>query len=222
MLRILCLACTAHVFVGSAIADSPTATDDTNVFFREDWRETPAQIPVTQDHVQNDQLIVTRHGPNADLIKKSHHDEIPNDPWYVWSGMCRKGRWAVSLRRKDALVNLAEEGRIRWRVKQSGPNVLKVILELDDGTWLVSDRGFGETPDWHVFTLDFDRLKKNGAGIKWLELNIDTIEAGKRVAKPDLTRVRSIGWTDLTVGKISKGCTRVDWIEVNGSEASKN
>ena len=205
---------------GRTLLRASSAKNETSdLYFREDWRETPAQIPVTQDHVANDQLLVTRHGPSADAIKKSHHDEIPNDPWYVWSGMCRKGHWAISLRKKDALVDLSKDGSIRLRVRQSGPNVLMVILELEDGTWLVSDRGIGETPDWHVFTLNLDQLKKNGVGIKWHELDIDTIEAGQRVAKPDLTRVRSIGWSDLTVGKVSKGCTRVDWIEVSGKTA---
>lgn len=217
MHRIAFIVCTAFVCVGSICAETPsTVSDSASLFFREDWQETPEQIPVTQEHVSNEELTMTKHGPNADMIKKSHHDNIPNDPWYIWSGMCRQGRWAISLRKNDALVDLSKGGRIRWRVKQSGENVLKVILELDDGTWLVSDRGFGETPDWYVFILDLDQLEKSGSGIKWHRLDIETIEAGRKVAKPDLTRVRSIGWTDLTVGKVSKGCTRVDWIEVSG------
>ncbi len=209
--------CTILTFAGSVCAEDPQAQDKTaDLFFREDWQETPEQIPLTQEHISNDQLLVTRHGPGADLIKKSHHDQIRNDPWYVWSGMCRQGRWAISLQKRDSLVDLSQGAKIRWRVKQSGENVLKVVLELEDGTWLVSDRGFGETPDWHVFTLDLDQLECNGSGIKWHDLNIETIEVGQKVASPDLTRVRSIGWTDLSLGKVSKGCTRVDWIEVHG------
>ena len=222
MRRSLFVVCATLLFAGSIGAENPPTLDNSaNLFFRENWQETPAQVPVTQKHVSNNQLLVTRHGPSADMIKKSHHDEIRNDPWYVWSGMCREGRWAISLRKRNALVDLSKSGRIRWRVKQSGGNVLKVILQLDDGTWLVSDRGFGETPDWHVFTLDLDQLEKNGSGIKWHALDIETIEAGPKVVNPDLTRVRSIGWTDLTVGKVSKGCTRVDWIEVSGNATQR-
>ncbi len=221
MHRFVAFVCTAFVLVGSAYAEPPSTLDDSaNLFFREDWQETPEQIPVTQEHVSNDELTMTKHGPGADMIKKSHHDNIPNDPWYIWSGMCRKGRWAISLQKKGSLVDLSKGGKIRWRVKQSGENVLKLILELNDGTWLVSDRGFGETPDWHVFILDLDQLEKNASSIKWHKLDIVTIEAGRKVAKPDLTKVRSIGWTDLTLGKVSKGCTRVDWIEVNGNEVN--
>lgn len=187
-----------------------------NLYFREDWKEIPAAIPVTQDHVKHADLVLSRHGPDADAIKKSHHDEIPNDPWYIWSGWCRKGRWAISLRKKNARVDLSTGGRIRWRTKQSGVHVLKVILQLDDGTWLVSDRGFAETPEWCVSMLDLDDLERMRRGVQWHELDIETIEAGQRVADPDLSRVRSVGWTDLKAGAGTNGCTRVDWIEVYG------
>jgi len=181
----------------------------TPLFFREDWKESPAEVPVTQAHVAGEGLLVTRHGPAADTIKKSHHDEIPNDPWYIWSGACTDGRWAISLKKEDSLVDLSRNGRVRWRTRQSGPNVLKIILELDDGSWLVSDRGFGETPSWHEFDVILTSLS-------WRELDIQKVQAGRLVKQPNLARVRSIGWTDLTIGNISKGCTRVDWIEVHG------
>ncbi len=178
------------------------------LFFREDFKETPAETPVTQAHIANPNVIIIRHGPAADLIKKSHHDHKKNDPWYVWSGLCENGRWAVTLKKKDALMDLSS-GRICLRTKQSGPNVLKIILGLDDGTWLVSASGFGETPDWHVFEVDISQLG-------WRKLDIESVEAGDRVKEPDLSKVRSIGWTDLTTGKKSPACTRLDWIEVHG------
>ena len=178
------------------------------LFFREDFKETLAETPVTQAHIANPQVLITRHGPTADLIKKSHHDHIENDPWYVWSGLCENGRWAVTLQKKDALVDLSS-GRIRLRTKQSGPNVLKIILGLDDGTWLVSASGFGETPDWHVFSVDISKLT-------WRKLDIESVKAGDRVKEPELSKVQSIGWTDLTTGKKSPACTRLDWIEVHG------
>ena len=195
-------------FGGSPQAKTLTSTEPT-LFFREDWKQTPAVVPVTQEHVQNAELILTRRGPGGDFIKKSHHDNIPNDPWYIWSGLCKDGRWALTLQKKNAIVDLSQQGKIRWRTKQQGPNVLKVILGLADGTWLVSEQGFGETPDWHVFSIDISKLR-------WRILDIETITTGARVKDPDLRRVRSIGWTDLTTGESSRACTRVDWIEVYG------
>ena len=180
------------------------------LFFREDFKETSAETPITQAHIANPQVLITCHGPAADRIRKSHHDRKKGDPWYVWSGQCENGRWAVTLQKKDALVDLSA-GKIRLRTKQSGPNVLKIIFGLDDGSWLVSARGFGETPDWHVFEVDMSRFG-------WRTFNMESIESGERVKKPDISKVRSIGWTDLTTGKKSPACTRLDWIEVYGKE----
>jgi hypothetical protein len=178
------------------------------LFFREDWRQTPAAEPVTQEHVANPEVRLSLHGPAASQIKKSHHDEIPNDPWYIWSGDCA-GNWAISLHRDGLLVDLSGDAAIRWQTKQSGPHVLKLVLELADGQWLVSRQGFGETPDWHEFSAPISQFM-------WQQLDIDSVTAGRRIASPDLTRVRSVGWTDLTRGEGSPGSTRVDWIEVYG------
>ncbi|MHC4394720.1 MAG: hypothetical protein ACYS1A_03615 [Planctomycetota bacterium] len=199
------------VIAGCGLTESPS--ERTDLFFREDFKETPPVTPVTQEHVANPQLLLSRHGPAKDLIKKSNHAPIPNDPWYIWSGMC-DGNWALTLAKKGALVDLSANGQIRWRTKQAGPNVLKVVLGTDDGKWLVSEQGFGETPDWHEFSADI-------AILKWRSLDINTIEAGKRIGQPDLRKVRSVGWTDLTRGGASSACTRVDWIEVYGKEIVK-
>ena len=45
------------------------------LFFREDWAETPAATPLTQEHVTGKDLVVTLHGPGREQIKKSHHDQ---------------------------------------------------------------------------------------------------------------------------------------------------
>ena len=198
------LTCTAN----SPVVHGADDAVDVSLIFREDWRETPAATPVTQQHVASPDLILSLHGPGGQAVKKSHHDEIVNDPWYVWSGLC-EDRWAISLRPRERIADLSGPARIRWRIKQSGPQVLKLVLELANGHWLVSQQGFGETPDWHVFQQPLAKLI-------WRELDIRTIKAGKRIADPDLTRVRSVGWTDLSTGKGSPASTRVDWIEVHG------
>ena len=199
--------------LGCALSSSQGASNDpcstSPLFFREGWMEVPPGRPVTNEHLQNGELVVALHGPDGLSVNRSHHDDRPNDPWYIWSGSAKNGLWAISLRRRDALVNLSQGGRIRWRVKQSGPHVLKVMLEVEGGSWLVSNQGFGETPDWHVFDCDLSNLT-------WISLDVETIEAGKRVKRPDLSHIRSVGWTDLSVGEGSLGCTRVDWIEVYG------
>lgn len=193
----------------SAVVED-TQSEKAKLFFREDWQETPPGRLAELEYVQNPLLIAARRGPGCDGLNRSNHDNIPHDPWYIWSGPC-EGRWALTLEKKDALVDLSSMGRIRLRTKQSGPNVLKIVLGLDDGAWLVSSAGFGETPDWHVFSVEIGMLG-------WHRLNIDTIEAGERIKEPDLHHVRSIGFTDLMKGGGSPACVRLDWIEVYGKE----
>ena len=205
VLSVCALGCT----LSSSPSESSYPGSASPLFFREGWMEVPPGRPVTNEHLQNGELAVALHGPDGLSVNRSHHDNLPNDPWYIWSGSAKNGRWAISLRKKDALVDLSLSGKIRWRLKQSGPHVLRVMLELESGSWLVSNQGFGETPDWHVFDCDLSNLT-------WSSLNIETIETGERVKRPDLSRIRSVGWTDLQVGKGSPGCTRVDWIEVYG------
>ncbi|MFC1607779.1 hypothetical protein ACFL47_07390 [Candidatus Latescibacterota bacterium] len=176
------------------------------LYFREDWCETPAETPVTQDHVLNSGLELALHGSGKDMIKKSHHDQPLDDPFYIWSGQC-EGTWAVSLAMSVLTVDLTR-GSVRWRTKNFD-RILRVVVGLADGTWLVSSRGTGETPGWHDFTIDL-------TGMTWKKLNIGSVTAGDTVDKPDLTRVRSVGFTDLDRGGQSLSCSRLDWIEVYG------
>src|SRR5207253_8985014 len=95
------------------------AQERPGLLFREDWKETPAATPVTQEHVVNPNLIVTRYGPGEALIKKSHHDKPADDPFYIWSGDTKQN-WAVTLRQKNAFIDLTGQSKIRLRAKQTG------------------------------------------------------------------------------------------------------
>jgi hypothetical protein len=184
------------------------AQDRPGLFFREDWKVLPAALPVTPDHVANPDLIMSLHGPGKDLIKKSHHDQPADDPYYIWSGDC-KGNWAISLRHKASFVDLSGQAKIRWRSKQSGFRELRVIVKLADGAWLVSDIADGPSNDWR-------EVEFNVPDIRWRRLNIDDVIEGAWVQKPDLTRVDAIGWSDLMRGGSTPASSRVDWIEVYG------
>jgi hypothetical protein len=180
------------------------------LLFREDWKETPPATPVTQEHVANADLVLTRHGPGQAGIRKSHHDTPADDPYYVWSGEA-EGNWALTLRPRGGPVDL-RQGRIRWRAKQSGFRQLRIVLGLADGTWLVSDQYDGESADWRV--RDFDV-----AELRWRTLDIEKVVEGAWVAAPDLRRVVEVGFTDLMRGGRTPASSRVDWIEVYGDPA---
>jgi hypothetical protein len=190
-----------------------SAQDRPEVFFREDFKESPAEIPVTQDHIANPNLIITLYGPGAEVIKKSHHDTPADDPFYIWSGLC-EGNWAVSLKHRKQNVDLSRAAKIRWRSKQSGFRHLRLILKLGDGTWLVSDQYDAASKDWRI-------CEYNIADIHWMTLNIDTVIEMKPIDNPDLSNVEEIGWTDLMRGGGSDASSRLDWIEVDGFSVAR-
>jgi hypothetical protein len=178
------------------------------LFFREDWRETPAATPVTQAHVSHADLIVTRHGPAEGQIKKSHHEQPADDPFYIWSGDTT-ANWAVSLRHRNALVDLTGQAKIVWRSKQTGFRQLRLILKLADGKWIVGDPPDGDSTDWRI-------REFNLADLRWRVLDIKKVVEGRWEPSPDLSRVEEIGFTDLMSGGGTPASSRLDWIEVYG------
>jgi len=183
------------------------------LFFREDWKEIPAAIPVTQEHVNNPELLLNLYGNGADSIKKSHHDKPIDDPYYIWSGICIDN-WAVTLKHEKFNADLTGYAKIRWRSKQQGFRELRILLKLADGTWLVSDQSDDASKDW--------RLKEfNIMDIDWYSININTITEVKKVNNPDLSNVEEIGFTDLMRGGLSAACSRLDWIEVYAEPVSR-
>jgi hypothetical protein len=184
------------------------------LFFREDWKEIPAAIPVTQEHVGNDNLILGLYGLGCDSIKKSHHEKPSDDPYYIWSGKCIGG-WAVTLKHKKFYADLSEYAKVKWRSKQSGFRNLHLILKLADGTWIISDRYDDQSADWRI-------CEFNIMDIEWYSLNIETITEEEFVKNPDLSKVDEIGFTDLMPGGGSNACSRLDWIEVYGKPVERN
>lgn len=204
------------IFIGILITSSLHAQQADyrpGLFFREDWKEIPAEQPVNQNHVANDKLELHLYGPGKSFIKKSHHDTPADDPYYIWSGPC-EGNWMVALEHKEAMADLSEYSRIRWRSKQAGLRELRVALKLSDGTWLVSQESDGPSGDWRIREFIVSDMR-------WFELDPETVLVEREVVDPDLTGVMQIGFTDLMRGGRSLACSRLDWIEVYGKEVAK-
>lgn len=193
----------------STEATFQTGQSPSDLFFREDWKESPPATPVTQEHVVNQKLTVQLYGPGKEGIRKSHHDQPKDDPFYIWSGYCA-GNWALALRHVDQNVDLSARGsRIRWGAKQTGFRELHIIIKLADGTWLVSEQSDGETKDWHQSEFSVE-------GLRWRLLDIEKVIEGRSVEKPNLRSVEEVGVTDLMTGGGTPASSRLDWIEVFG------
>jgi hypothetical protein len=184
-----------------------------DLFFREDWKETPAEIPLSQKHVNNPELLVNLYGAGKDSLKKSNHEKPVDDPFYIWSGLCL-GNWMVTLKHKTENVDLTDFAKISWRAKQVGLRELRIAIKLADGTWLVSDQFDGPSKDW--------RIKEfNIQDITWYKLDAGRIAETGVANNPDLSNVEEIGFTDLMPGGKSSSCSRLDWIEVYGKPVKR-
>ena len=183
------------------------------LFFREDWKETPPEIPLSQNHVNNRELLLQTYGAGKDSLKKSNHEKPVDDPFYVWSGLCL-GNWLVTLKHNDYNVDLTGFAKIRWRSKQAGLRYLRVALKLADGTWLISDEADGPSKDWRI-------REFNLQDITWHRLDIDNVVEMGPARNPDLSNVEEVGFTDLMPGGRSAACSRLDWIEVDGRRVKR-
>jgi hypothetical protein len=183
------------------------------LFFREDWKEIPAEIPLSQKHMSNPELTVQLYGTGRDSLKKSNHEQPVDDPYYVWSGLCLSN-WLVSLKHKQYNADLTVFSKIRWRTKQAGLRQLRIALKLADSTWLISDLSDGPSKDWRI-------TEFNLQDVKWYRLDIGRIVEIGPVANPDLSNVEEIGFTDLMPGGLSASCSRLDWIEVDGNPVKR-
>jgi hypothetical protein len=122
--------------------------------------------------------------------------------------------WAVSLEPKSGPFDLTGQAKVRWRAKQSGFRILRIIVQLENNEWLVSDVGDGPSDDWREREFVM-------ANIKWRKLNMELIvEEHPVVTDADLSRVKQIGFTDFMTGGNSRACSRLDWIEVYARPSS--
>lgn len=214
MKRIIPALLVITILAPSAYLWSQTEADyRPGLLFREDWKETPPEIPVNQNHVADPGLILHLYGPGKELIKKSNHEKPVDDPFYIWSGLC-EGNWLLTLQPKDYFIDMSGFAKIKWRSKQAGLRQLRLVLKLNDGTWLVSMESDGPSKDWRIKEFNIQDLH-------WYTLDIETICETRFVPAPDLSRVEQVGFTDLMRGGMSSACSRLDWIEVYGKRVAR-
>ena len=121
----------------------------------------------------------------------------PTDPPNLWTGACQ-GPVAATLRHKTRLVDLSGLSRMRWVTRTSGFHVVRPLVKLANGTWLVGDYAEGGASSNSTLFLESEFALAN---VRWLTLDITRIVTrGTWVEKPDLTRVDEVGFADLTPG----------------------
>jgi hypothetical protein len=195
-----------------AAAAGPPKLTRPGLFFREEWKQTPAggEHPVTTESIGNPNLELKLYVPSGEIeLTGSANDE--NNPTHVWTGMCTSP-CAVAFREKTNFADLTGLGRIRWNTKMSGFHQVRPIVKLADGAWYVADRADGSTKDWLVSEISF-------ADAHWVRLDIGrVVTVGPLLDKIDLTKVDEIGFADLmpSSGHGPGGWSDVAQVEVYG------
>jgi hypothetical protein len=121
----------------------------------------------------------------------------PSDPPNLWTGVCQTAV-AVTLRDRTRFVDLRGLARIRWVTRTSGFHVVRPVLKLADGTFLVGDYAEGLASANSTLFLESEFALAN---VRWLSLDIDrVVTRGTWVENPDLSRVDEVGFADLMAG----------------------
>ena len=207
-----------------APARAPRVAPEDNrppLFFRGEWKR-PAEEGnhnLAQADLTNQNLELKLYGDKAN-IQETLHAVPKTEGTYVWTGLCESS-CAVALRDKANYVDLSDPmAKVRWKSKQAGFHLLRIIVKPSAGPWLVSEYGDGYTPDWRESDIPL-------AGMRWRQFDSNTALVsgnGQWIEHPDLTKVDEVGFTDLVAGSGhgAGGSSRVSWIEVYGKPVRRD
>jgi hypothetical protein len=154
----------------------------------------PGSIPVDWHGPSCVQLAGYNQNPPPEKVVAG----APTDPPNLWTGVCQTAV-AVTLRHKASFVDLTTPGsRIKWITRTSGFHVVRPVLKLADGTFVVGDAAVGaQSSNSQLFVESEVAL----ATVRWLSLDMArVVTRGDKWVQPDLTRVDEVGFADLHPG----------------------
>lgn len=172
---------------------------DPNAKFIPEYRKTPPPGSIPRDWIGDSCVILSGYNQDPPPEKVVHGE--PSDPPNLWTGVC--GPIAVTLRHKTSYVDLTGLARMRWVTRVSGFHVVRPVVRLADGTYLVGDHATGaDRPGAGAnWSTDFLESELSFATVRWLRLDINrVVTRGTWVEKPDLSRVDEVGFADLMPG----------------------
>jgi hypothetical protein len=188
-------------------------SEPAQLLFHEAWTRAPMSQPMVQDNLANKQLDLHIYG-NANEIRKAFHPEED----YTYTGETVEN-WALTVSDKTSSWNLAGDGRIRFRTRNSGYRFLHVVIKTADGKYFVSEEGSGESTAW----IETDYILSNLHWRNLLMTDTPSNASNRRqpnpkrtpivatsIATPDLTKVDEIGFSDLMPGGWIPSTSRVN------------
>ena len=220
------LACGGRTVLAQTSAQSPgfleheAATPP--LLFREVWKQPPHTGPlndenrrITPEALTNPDLEYRLYGTDARNIQVTEHNGIPD----LWTGFA-ESPVALTLRHKNAYLDLTGLTRMRWRTRTENLHVLHPVVKLADGALLVGSQTFSSPQrrmtGSNAFSGSFVVSEVTFDDQRWFQLDPVKVVTLKEVGNPDLSRVDEIGFVDLMPGGGHgfAGCSNVSWIEV--------
>ena len=188
-----------------------------------------ANVPAYLKNPPAGSIPVDWHGPSCMQLAGYNQNPppekvvagAPTDPPNLWTGVCQTAV-AVTLRHKASFANLTVPGaRIKWVTRTSGFHVVRPVLKLADGTFVVGDAADGgQSSNSQLFVESELAL----ANVRWLSLDIArVVTRGDKFVQPDLSKVDEIGFADLHPGSGHGwgGFVNVSRIEVYGASVKR-
>ncbi|MEP7308689.1 MAG: hypothetical protein ABJA98_24550 [Acidobacteriota bacterium] len=220
------LACGGHSALAQSNAQTPGFLEHEAVtpplLFREVWQQPPHTGPLTDENrritpqaLTNPDLELRLYGTDARNIQVTEHNGIPD----VWTGFTTSPV-ALTLRNKNAYLDLTGLTRMRWRTRTEDLHVLHPVVKLADGTLLAGSQTLSSPQrpmtGSNAFSGDFVVSEVTFDDQRWFQLDPVKVVTTREVGSPDLSRVDEIGFVDLMPGGGHgfAGCSNVAWIEV--------
>ena len=198
------------------------------LFFKEAWQIVgPAHAFAPGENVlTNANLELKLYGPSATAADPDKRIWISTPPINIWTGMTTTPS-AATLRDKDNYVDLTGLAKVRWITRASGFHVVRPVVKLADGTYLVGEHADANTSGFLESEFMF-------ATQRWMKLDIERVvtkgtygpaqEASAWVRDAvDLSKVDEVGFADLIPGSGhgSGGYVNVASFEVYGKPVKR-
>jgi len=223
------LFCSSAVALGSSVtAQGRGAASPPPLFFKEAWQiNGPAHAIAPGENVlTNANLELKLYGPSAAAADPDKRIWISTPPTNIWTGMTTTP-FAATLRDKSNYVDLTGLAKVRWITRASGFHVVRPVVKLADGTFLVGEHADASTSGFLESEFIF-------ATQRWMKLDIDRVvtkgtygpaqDASAWVREPvDLSKVDEVGFADLMPGSGhgAGGYVNVSTFEVYGKAVKR-
>jgi len=227
--------CVSVAAIGQAVAAQGregrgrgAAPNTPPLLFKEAWQISgPAHALATGENVlTNANLELKLYGPSATASDPDKRIWISTPPTNIWTGMTTTP-FAATLRDKENYVDLTGLAKVRWITRASGFHVVRPVVKLADGTYLVGEHADANTSGFLETEFIF-------ATQRWMKLDIDRVvtkgtygpaqDASAWVREPvDLSKVDEVGFADLMPGSGhgSGGYVNVASFEVYGRSVKR-